>query len=93
MPRAMGVFESAGFQPIAYPVSFYTLGRWPDDLRLTFDPARNLRIFELAVHEWIGLAAYWASGRIERLFPGPGDSRLPAQRRVALAFALQLTRV
>ena len=26
MPRAMGVFEKAGFHPIAYPVSFYTLG-------------------------------------------------------------------
>jgi uncharacterized SAM-binding protein YcdF (DUF218 family) len=71
MPRAMGVFEKAGFHAIAYPVAFYTLGRWPDDLRLIFDPARNLRVFELAVHEWIGLAAYWASGRIDRLFPGP----------------------
>ena len=74
MPRAMGVFEKAGFQPIAYPVSFYTLGRWPDDLRLTFDPARSLHILELAVHEWIGLAAYWASGRIDHLFPGPQNS-------------------
>ena len=62
MPRAMGVFEKAGFQPIAYPVSFYTLGRWPDNLRLSYWPGRNLRIFELALHEWIGLAAYWASG-------------------------------
>jgi len=73
MPRAMGVFEKAGFHPIAYPVSFYTLGRWPDDLRLNYWPGRNLRIFELAVHEWIGLAAYRASGRIDYLFPGPHD--------------------
>jgi uncharacterized SAM-binding protein YcdF (DUF218 family) len=50
MPRAMGVFEKAGFQPIAYPAAFYTVGRWPD-LRLTFDPARSLRVFELALHE------------------------------------------
>jgi uncharacterized SAM-binding protein YcdF (DUF218 family) len=74
MPRAMGVFEKAGFHPIAYPVAFYTLGRWPNDLRLSFDPARSLRILELAVHEWIGLAAYWASGRIDHLFPGPASS-------------------
>jgi uncharacterized SAM-binding protein YcdF (DUF218 family) len=74
MPRAMGVFEKAGFQPIAYPVSFYTLGRWTDDLRLKFWPARNLRVFELALHEWIGLAAYRASGRIDHLFPGPRDN-------------------
>jgi uncharacterized SAM-binding protein YcdF (DUF218 family) len=73
MPRAMGVFEKAGFQPIAYPVAFRTQGRWREDLRLTFDPVRNLRTFEIAVHEWIGLVAYWASGRSDHLFPGPGD--------------------
>ena len=71
MPRAMGLFEKAGFHPIAYPVSFYTVGRWPGDLRLNYWPGRNLRIFELALHEWIGLAAYRASGRIDHLFPGP----------------------
>ena len=74
MPRAMGVFEKAGFHPIAYPVAFRTLGRWPGDLRLNYWPGRNLRICELALHEWIGLAAYWASGRIDHLFPGPGNN-------------------
>ena len=73
MPRAMGVFEKAGFHPIAYPVSFYTSGRWVDNLRPTFDPVGNLKTFVLALHEWIGLAAYRASGRIDSLFPGPGD--------------------
>jgi uncharacterized SAM-binding protein YcdF (DUF218 family) len=71
MPRAMGVFEKAGFHPIAYPVSFYTAGPRAGALRPTFDPMRTLRMFVLAVHEWIGLAAYRASGRIDRLFPGP----------------------
>jgi uncharacterized SAM-binding protein YcdF (DUF218 family) len=72
IPRAMGVFEKAGFRPIAYPVSFRTLGegRSPE---FVFDPARNLRAFELAMHEWIGLAAYRATGRIDRLFPAPAD--------------------
>jgi uncharacterized SAM-binding protein YcdF (DUF218 family) len=74
MPRSMGVFESAGFHPIAYPVSFRTQGQWRDDLRLTFDPVRTLRTFEIAVHEWIGLLAYWASGRSNHLFPGPDDN-------------------
>jgi uncharacterized SAM-binding protein YcdF (DUF218 family) len=73
IPRAMGVFKKAGFHPIAYPVAFRTLGRWPDDLRLTFDPTRNLRVLEYAVHEWIGLGAYWLSGRVDDLFPGPKD--------------------
>jgi uncharacterized SAM-binding protein YcdF (DUF218 family) len=74
MPRAMGVFEKAGFHPIAYPVSFYTAGRGYDDFGLALDPERNLRAFQLALHEWIGLAAYYATGRIDHLFPGPGDA-------------------
>ncbi len=74
MPRAMGVFEKAGFHPIAFPVSFYTTGRQVDDLRPILDPLGNLKTFVLAVHEWIGLAAYRASGRIDRLFPGPSDA-------------------
>jgi len=72
MPRAMGVFEKAGFHPIAYPVAFRTLGG-EGDPRVILDPAKNLSIFQLALHEWIGLAAYWASGRIDHLFPGPGN--------------------
>ena len=72
MPRAMGLFEKAGFQSnrlsggVSYPL---VVGR--DDLRLRFEPVRNLRIFEIAIHEWIGLAAYWANGRMDHLFPGP----------------------
>jgi uncharacterized SAM-binding protein YcdF (DUF218 family) len=85
MPRAMGLFEKAGFHPIAYPVGFHTLGGECDppvafrmlsgecDPRVMFDPAKNLRTFQLALHEWIGLAAYWASGRIDHLFPRPGN--------------------
>ena len=72
MPRAMGVFEKAGFHPIAYPVGFHTLGG-EGDPRVILDPATNLPIFQFALHEWIGLAAYWASGRIDHLFPGPGN--------------------
>jgi len=74
MPRAMGVFEKAGFHPIAYPVSFYTTEKWFEQLRPVFDPERNLRTFQLALHEWIGLAAYRATGRIDHLFPAPGDA-------------------
>jgi uncharacterized SAM-binding protein YcdF (DUF218 family) len=71
-PRAMGVFEKAGFHPIAYPVAFRTPGG-KGDPRMILDPAKNLQIFQFALHEWIGLAAYWASGRIDHLFPGPGN--------------------
>jgi uncharacterized SAM-binding protein YcdF (DUF218 family) len=69
MPRAMGVFRKAGFDGIGYPVAYRTPWQWD------FDPARNLRIFEIAMREWIGLFAYWATGRIDQPFPGPGQER------------------
>jgi uncharacterized SAM-binding protein YcdF (DUF218 family) len=70
MPRGMGLFEKAGFDVTAYPVAYRTLGpgngqAWDPD------PARNLRTFEIVMREWIGLALYWATGRIDHLFPGP----------------------
>ena len=65
MPRAMGVFRNAGFDAIAYPVAYRTPWQWD------FDPARNLRIFEIAMREWIGLLVYWATGRIDQPFPSP----------------------
>jgi uncharacterized SAM-binding protein YcdF (DUF218 family) len=76
--RSMGVFEKAGFNVIAYPVAYRTPGAGRG-LLWDFDPARNLRIFEIATREWVGLAAYRATGRIDHLFPGPGDVE-PAAR-------------
>ncbi|TIU70668.1 MAG: YdcF family protein, partial [Mesorhizobium sp.] len=35
------------------------------------DPFGSLQTTSTAVREWIGLVAYWLSGRIDRLFPGP----------------------
>jgi uncharacterized SAM-binding protein YcdF (DUF218 family) len=69
MPRAMGVFRKAGFNAIAYPVAYRTPWQWD------FDPARNLRVFEIAMREWIGLFAYWATGRIDQPCPGPGQEQ------------------
>ena len=77
MTRSMGVFEKAGFNVIAYPVAFRTRGPGRD-LPWDFSPANNLRVFETATREWIGLAAYWATGRIDDLFPGPLEPE-PAQ--------------
>ncbi|MGD0761893.1 MAG: YdcF family protein [Roseiarcus sp.] len=70
MPRAMGLFAKAGFSVRADPVDYRSLGGargW----RMNLEPARGLRLFDLAVHEWIGLIAYRVSGRIDDWFPGP----------------------
>lgn len=70
MPRAVGLFRKAGFSVRADPVDYRSLGG-VRDWRLNIDPVRGLRLFDLAVHEWIGLLAYRASGRIADWFPAP----------------------
>jgi len=70
MPRAMGLFRKAGFNAIADPVDYRTMGR-PADWRPNANLPHGLVLFDLAVHEWIGLVAYRLSGRIDAFFPGP----------------------
>jgi uncharacterized SAM-binding protein YcdF (DUF218 family) len=70
MPRSIGAFRRAGFPVEAYPVDYRTMG--PADLWIPFDSiATGLRRTDLAVHEWIGLLAYWLTGRSSELFPAP----------------------
>ncbi len=76
MPRSMGLFERAGFEVTPYPVGFRTLGPGRPVL-WSLDAAENVRTFEIAAKEWVGLAIYWATGRIDRLFPGPQDAAAP----------------
>ena len=69
MPRAMGCFRHAGFPVEAYPVDWHTPRRfrlWPVD-----DFANGLAHLNTAVHEWVGLVAYWLTGRTSALFPAP----------------------
>ena len=70
MPRAMGVFRKVGFAVEAYPVDYRTKGA--ADLLIPFDDvASGLRRTDTATREWIGLVAYWLTGRSAELFPGP----------------------
>ena len=70
MPRAIGAFRRAGFPVEAYPVDWRTRG--PIDLWLPFESVTaGLRRTDTAVHEWIGLVAYWMTGRSAELFPAP----------------------
>jgi uncharacterized SAM-binding protein YcdF (DUF218 family) len=71
MPRAIGAFRAAGFDVQAHPVDFRTRG-WAD-ATVPFDSVGDgLRRTDTAAREWIGLLAYWISGRSSALFPGPG---------------------
>ncbi len=70
MPRAIGVFRRVGFAVEAYPVDWRTRG--PIDLALPFGSvAAGLSQTDTALHEWVGLIAYWLSGRSSALFPAP----------------------
>jgi uncharacterized SAM-binding protein YcdF (DUF218 family) len=68
MPRAMGVFRKQGWAVVAYPVDYQTdsIG-----LRLDFDLSDKMSGLNVAMKEWVGLAAYYAMGRTTTIFPGP----------------------
>lgn len=68
MPRSMGIFRKAGFRVDAYPVDYRTAGAM--DLQRPFSMmATGLKRTDRAAKEWIGLLAYWVSGRSSTLFP------------------------
>ena len=71
MPRAVGAFRQAGWTGIVpYPVDFRTRGA-VDVLRPMVSIGSGLKRTDTAVREYIGLVAYWLSGRTDSLFPGP----------------------
>jgi uncharacterized SAM-binding protein YcdF (DUF218 family) len=70
MPRSMGAFRQAGFSVEPWPVDYRTRGKV--DLTRPFDKvSEGLRRVDTAAHEWVGLLAYWITGRTDALFPGP----------------------
>jgi uncharacterized SAM-binding protein YcdF (DUF218 family) len=70
MPRAVGAFRRAEFPIEPYPVDWRTRGK-EDVFRLFASMGDGLRRTDTAVHEWVGLFAYWLSGKSSALFPGP----------------------
>ncbi len=70
MPRSVGIFRKVGFEVEPYPVDWRMGGR--DDL-LTFSNhfVERLSLVDIAAREWMGLLAYWITGKTSALFPGP----------------------
>jgi len=68
MPRSVGVFRQAGFEVTAYPVDFRTVAS--RNLVVPFVAvSEGLRRIDVATREWIGLIAYYATGRTDTLLP------------------------
>ena len=68
MPRAVGSFRKAGWKIIPYPVDFRTSGKETFEITFKFN---GISKFSHALHEYIGLFAYWLSDRTDKLYPGP----------------------
>jgi uncharacterized SAM-binding protein YcdF (DUF218 family) len=76
MPRSVGLFRKAGFQVVPWPADYRTSGSERPGLAEdnAFDSTQNTA---LAIREWIGLAAYRLTGRIDTLLPGPDATVTP----------------
>jgi len=70
MPRSVGLFRKAGFPVTPWPTDYFTSGRDTFGLRID-QPTESLSVATRAMREWVGLAAYWATGKIDELVPGP----------------------
>lgn len=68
MPRAVGVFRAAGWPVIPYPCNYHVGHRLHLLPSLHF--SGSLDSLSMALHEWVGLAAYYVAGKTAALFPG-----------------------
>src|SRR5262249_48332589 len=71
MPRSIGLFRKAGFSVEAYPVDWRVGTNVSDILSFTPMPTGGLAHTDTGIREWTGLLAYWMTGRIDSVFPGP----------------------
>ncbi|WP_022667644.1 YdcF family protein [Desulfospira joergensenii] len=68
LPRAVGVFEKIGWKVIPYPVDHLTHPDKPPSLGPDF--SGHLTILKMAMREWVGLIAYYITGRTSSILPG-----------------------
>jgi len=67
MPRSVGIFCKINWPVIPYPVDHQTN---KDHLfRVNFDLANNLNTLKIAIKEWLGLFAYYLSGKTSAFMP------------------------
>ncbi|MCG8635129.1 MAG: YdcF family protein [Desulfobacterales bacterium] len=69
MPRAVGVFENLGWDVIPFPVDHGTDITGDDRFFLTWEFTGNMKGLQTGIKEWVGLTAYYLTGRTSVLFP------------------------
>ena len=67
MPRSIGIFCKADWPVTPYPVDHET--KKGQLLRVDFDLAGNLKTLKTGIKEWLGLFAYYLSGKTTSLLP------------------------
>lgn len=70
MPRSIALFRKANFPVVPWPVDYRTSGTEGFGV-FRDNPQDALQNTAVAIREWIGLAAYYVSGRTDQLFPSP----------------------
>lgn len=70
MPRSVGLFRKAGFAVEPYPVD-WRVGARSDLLNFRIISVEGLASVDVALREWMGLVAYWISGKTSEFLPGP----------------------
>jgi uncharacterized SAM-binding protein YcdF (DUF218 family) len=71
MPRSVGLFRKAGFAVEPYPVG-WRVGGFADLFKFSIFAIEGLDCTDTGIREWMGLVAYWITGRTSEFFPGPG---------------------
>lgn len=67
MPRSVGIFCQAGWPVVPYPVDHYSN---PEYLfRIDPDFAQHLQNLKLGIKEWLGLIAYYVTGKTHAFLP------------------------
>ncbi|HEV7253426.1 MAG TPA: YdcF family protein [Mesorhizobium sp.] len=70
MPRSVGLFREVGFPVIPWPVDYRTTGQ--EGVGFLGDNVNDaLQNTTLGIREWVGLLAYWLTGRTATLLPEP----------------------
>ena len=68
MPRAISSFQKEGLNPLAYPVDYKTHAQ---EMPWTLVYKQGHVLMRRALHEWVGLVAYYITGRTTQLLPSP----------------------
>ena len=70
VPRSIGVFRAVGWQVTPFPCDYNAL---PLEWTPSFSLLDSLKGVDYALHEWIGLLAYYLTGKSSSIFPAPNQ--------------------